>query len=382
MVHIFLNGVKPVFELKLASGRRVKATVNHSFWTLDDWRPLASLAVGGRLAVPRELPTPTRTRAWPEPEIVMLAHLLGDGCFASRQPLHYTSADHANLEAVERAAAHFGVTPRRVTHETWTHVYLPAPFRLTHGKRNPIGAWLDGLSLYGLRSHEKFIPAEIFSLPASQVALFLRHLWATDGSVRGDGRIGRIYYASTSLRLIDDVQSLLMRLGIRGRIKRTQKTGYRPGYHLYLYSAKSQLRFLELVGVHGARSAAVEPLTTVLRTVAPSANTNVDTIPKEIWTAVQRRLRETPVTDRAFQASIGIHYCGSALYRTAPSRNRLARVAAALDDDHLARLATSDVFWDTVVAIEPLGKEPVCAAMVPDTENFIADGIVVQASFG
>jgi len=45
---------------------------------------------------------------------VMLAHLLGDGCFVFRQPIHYASADPANLEAVEQAASHFGTTPRRV----------------------------------------------------------------------------------------------------------------------------------------------------------------------------------------------------------------------------------------------------------------------------
>jgi replicative DNA helicase len=374
------NGVKPLFELRLASGRRAKASANQPFLTADSWRPLGKLAVGDRLAVPRWLPAPSGTTAWPELEVVMLAHLLGDGCFASHQPLHYTSADQANLEAVELAATHFEVTPRRVAYETWTHVYLPAPFRLTHGKRNPIVAWLDGLGLYGLRSHEKFIPAGIFSLPDSQVALFLRHLWATDGSVRRDGRMGRIYYASSSRRLIDDIQSLLLRLGIRGRTKRVQKAGYRPGYHLYLFGAENQLRFLELVGVHGARGAAVEPLVAVLRSVLPGANTNLDTIPIEIWMVVRQRLRETGVTTRAFQAAIGTHYCGSALYRTAPSRIRMARIAATLDDDRLARLANSDVFWDGVVAIELLGEEPVYKAVVPGTHNFIADGIFVHSS--
>ena len=98
---------------------------------------------------------------------------------------------------------HFGIIPRRVVQATWTHVYLPAPFRLTHGKRNPLAVWLGDMGLYGLRSHEKFIPAEVFALPDAQIALFLRHLWATDGSVRRDGRMGRIYYASTSRRLIE-----------------------------------------------------------------------------------------------------------------------------------------------------------------------------------
>jgi len=380
MTHVFPSGIKPVFELRLASGRHVKASANHPFLTLDGWRQLADLAVGDRLAIPRTVPEPSDSTAWPEPEIVMLAHMLGDGCFVSRQPLHYTSADPANLEAVEQAAAHFGVTPRRVAQKTWSHVYLPAPFKLTHGKRNPVAAWLDRFGLYGLRSYEKFIPAEVFRLPSSQIALFIRHLWATDGSVRLDGRLGRIYYASTSRRLVDDLQSLLLRLDIRGRVKRVQKAGYRPGYHLHLFGAENQLRFLELVGIHGARGAAVEPLATMLRMVLPKANTNLDTIPKEVWAAVRLRMRAVGVTARALQAAIGTHYCGSALYKGAPGRSRLARVASVLQDDRMTQLATSDVFWDSIVGIEPLGDQPVYDATVLETHNFIADGIVAHNS--
>ncbi len=380
MTHVFSSGIKPVFELRLASGRHVKASANHPFLTLDGWRQLADLAVGDRLAIPRTVPEPSDSTAWPEPEIVMLAHMLGDGCFVSRQPLHYTSADPANLEAVEQAAAHFGVTPRRVAQKTWSHVYLPAPFKLTHGKRNPVAAWLDRFGLYGLRSYEKFIPAEVFRLPSSQIALFIRHLWATDGSVRLDGRLGRIYYASTSRRLVDDLQSLLLRLDIRGRVKRVQKAGYRPGYHLHLFGAENQLRFLELVGIHGARGAAVEPLATMLRMVLPKANTNLDTIPKEVWAAVRLRMRAVGVTARALQAAIGTHYCGSALYKGAPGRSRLARVASVLQDDRMTQLATSDVFWDSIVGIEPLGDQPVYDATVLETHNFIADGIVAHNS--
>ena len=380
MTHVFSSGIKPVFELRLASGRHVKASANHPFLTLDGWRQLADLAVGDRLAIPRTVPEPSDSTAWPEPEIVMLAHMLGDGCFVSRQPLHYTSADPANLEAVEQAAAHFGVTPRRVAQKTWSHVYLPAPFKLTHGKRNPVAAWLDRFGLYGLRSYEKFIPAEVFRLPSSQIALFIRHLWATDGSVRLDGRLGRIFYASTSRRLVDDLQSLLLRLDIRGRVKRVQKAGYRPGYHLHLFGAENQLRFLELVGIHGARGAAVEPLATMLRMVLPKANTNLDTIPKEVWAAVRLRMRAVGVTARALQAAIGTHYCGSALYKRAPGRSRLARVASVLQDDRMTQLATSDVFWDSIVGIEPLGDQPVYDATVLETHNFIADGIVAHNS--
>jgi replicative DNA helicase len=65
MTHVFPSGIKPVFELRLASGRHVKASANHPFRVLDGWRPLADLAVGDRLAVPRVVPEPSDRTAWP-----------------------------------------------------------------------------------------------------------------------------------------------------------------------------------------------------------------------------------------------------------------------------------------------------------------------------
>ena len=51
MTHAFSSGVKPTFELRMASGRVVTASGNHPFLTVDGWVPLADLRVGDRLAV-------------------------------------------------------------------------------------------------------------------------------------------------------------------------------------------------------------------------------------------------------------------------------------------------------------------------------------------
>jgi replicative DNA helicase len=380
MTHVFPSGVKPIFELRLASGRRIKASGNHPFRTVDGWRALEELKLGSRIAVSRTVPDAALPESWPEPELVMLAHLIGDGCVASRQPIHYTSADIANIEAVEKAAVHFGIMPRRVAQKNWWHVYLPSPYKLARGKRNPIAAWLDQFGLYGLPSGGKFIPHEIFSLPKEQIALFLRHLWATDGSVQMREGLGVIYYASNSRRLIEGLQALLLRLNIYGRIKKVQKSGYEPGYHLVLYGAENQLNFLDLVGVHGARGAIVDSLASMLRPMVERANTNLDTIPIEIWSYVRNRMRDVKVTTRAFQAAIGTKYCGSTLYKAAPGRARLMKIAATLEDQHIHNLACSDVFWDAVVTIDSLGEEPVYDATVLGTHNFIANGIVVHNS--
>ena len=379
MTHVFPSGVKPVFEMRLASGRKLEASANHPFYTIDGWKPLQALREGDRLATPRRVPEAIDRRAWHEQEVIMLAHMIGDGCFASRQPVHYTSSDPANLDAVERAAARFGITPRRVRQENWWHVYLPAPFPLTHGRRNPISTWLEGLGLYGLRSYQKFIPRQVFELPNEQVALFIRHLWATDGCVHlGRGKQARLYYASTSRRLIEDLQALLLRFEIVGRIKSTTKGSYRPSHQLHIFGMTHQLKMLDDIGVHGARGVLGRGVADYLRALVP--NPNIDTVPVSVWSGVKARMAERGVTARAFAAGLGTAYCGSTLYKHAPSRSRLARVAALLEDPPLRRLAGSDVFWDTIVSIDPRGEKPVFDATVPGTHNFIANGVFAHNS--
>ena len=56
MTHVFATGSRQVFELRLASGKTVRATANHPMLTYDGWRPLGELAEGCRIAVPRPRP--------------------------------------------------------------------------------------------------------------------------------------------------------------------------------------------------------------------------------------------------------------------------------------------------------------------------------------
>src|SRR6202044_1870736 len=101
------------------------------------------LTIGDRLAVPRSVPEPVDTKRLAESEGILLAHMIGDGSCVKRQPIRYASIDEQNLAAVSVAAAHFGVTAVRDDYPAArvTTLRLPAPCRLTHGKRNPIAAW-------------------------------------------------------------------------------------------------------------------------------------------------------------------------------------------------------------------------------------------------
>ncbi|MGV0788874.1 replicative DNA helicase [Mycolicibacterium sp. XJ2] len=382
MTNVFYSGHKEVFKVRLASGREVEATANHPFMTFDGWMPLGELAVGARVAVPRRVPEPVNTQRMDEAEIILLAHMIGDGSCVKNQPIRYASIDEWNLHAVAEAATHFGVTAIRDDYPAArvTTLRLPAPYRLARGKRNPIAAWLDKLGLFGKRSYDKFVPAEVFALPNDQIALFLRHLWATDGSVSWDAKFGqgRIYYASTSRQLIDDVAILLARLGVFGRIKRVRKAGYRDGWHLYVYGAENQLRFLRHVGVNGEKAVAVREVIGMLESKV--RNTNLDTVPKEVWTNVRAALGANQMTHRQFAAAMGTKFCGSTMWKHAPSRSRLHRAAALLEDREIHDLATNDVFWDEIVEIASIGEQDVYDGTVEETHNFSANCIIMHNS--
>jgi len=338
----FPSGIKAVFRLRLASGRSVDATANHPFLTVDGWARLDSLEPGSLLAVPRRVPAPVRPRGgWSDDELVLLAHLLGDGSMGPS--FTYTTADPANREVVEATALRLlGVRAEAAKAAAVWNLWFPSPYRLTHGVHHPMRNWLEPHGLWRARAGTKFVPPPVFGLPDEQVALFLRHLWATDGSITlsrdGRGPLVRTYYATTSHRLALDVQHLLLRLDIRSTIGSSKKVRaarhgqhYREGYRVRIQGAADQARFLRVVGCHGRRGS-----------VIPEA------------LAVLAGNKENPDTGLV--------------------------IAEVVPTDKVADLARSDLGWDGVVEITPLGEQPTFDVTVPGTHNFIADGIVAHNS--
>ncbi len=381
--HVFSTGTKDVYRVRTASGRVIEATANHPMLTYSGWQPLGELDSGSRIGITRHIPAPSQETQWSDHHVIVLAHMLGDGSVLPRQPIRYATTDPANVAAMsESAVAAFAVKLRVDNYEAarCTTLRFASIRPVTHGVRNPMAEGFDSLGLFGKRSHEKFIPRQVFSLPKEQIALFIRHLWATDGSIsiNKNRRGGRIYYASTSRRLADDLSRLLLRFGIHTRISIARKAGYRDGYHVAISGSADQKVFLRRINAHGARGLLGTQLLAILETIEP--NTNRDTVPREVWNRVREVIAEQGLSHREFQEKLGSQYCGSSLFRSAPSRERLSRVAQILDADDLELLATNDVYWDEIVSIEHQGAMPVFDAEVFGTHNFIADGVVVHNS--
>jgi replicative DNA helicase len=367
-------GKKEVFKVTLRSGRKITCTAKHRLLALDGWRRLEELKVEDRLALARSLPAPDRTEPMDESELIFLAHMIGDGSYVVHQPMRYTTASEANSHAVKSAAEALGATVnRREGRGNWHQLEISG-----NGNRwHPLaaGKFLKDLGIHGQRSSEKRFPECVFKLGQDQLSLFLRHLWATDGSISGR----RVYFSSASRGLVDDLALLLLRFGIVARIHHKYKDPENAGwYELDVSGGEYQQRFVDYIGGFGHQALQVQALRA--RLAEQSANTNVDTIPIEIFEYVKQQMRIQGLSQRQVAGLRGTSYGGTSHFRFAPSRETLGSYAEILDDDYLKCVASNDLFWDSIESIESLGLQEVYDLTVPGNASWVADGIVSHNS--
>ena len=373
-------GVKSIKRVSLASGRTLRATEGHRVLTGRGWLTVGELAVGDRFALARRLPVESTGSGWSDHELILLAHLIGDGSFLKHQPLRYTTASEENSRVVRESAEALGsIVTRHAGRGRWHQLVISGNGNRWRAKG--VGAWLKSLGVFGQRSHEKYVPREVFALPDDQIALFLRHLWATDGCIhaREHGRGGhRVCFSTCSEALAFDVAALLTRFGIVARIRTVFHVTSRPVHTVEVSGSEQQRLFVSEVGVFGPRLPQAERLMHKLERLEP--NTNVDTLPSECLDIVLRAAQSAGIRRSRLPAMHNrgrVRVSGSTF---APSRTLMNRYASLMPEFGLDIWADSDLFWDRVVSIESAGEEEVFDLTVPGPACWLADGAVVHNS--
>ncbi len=421
------NGVRQTYRVRTRSGRVVHATDNHPFRTLGGWRELKDLTLGERIAVPRRYEVQGNDPL-ANAEVVLLAYLLGDGCLRDSLPSPTTASPVIEAEATAAAAAFGAATSirRTVDNRASRIVFRGAHERVTRqhvGDRvgvsswtvsevasgragvstatrrcvsdamqdlgytgahhpNHLVTWLQELGVWGLGSHDKFIPGPVFTLPREQLATFLSRLFATDGSAWVSERHGYfgISYTSVSERKIHDIQHLLLRFDILSRVRHRQvayRDGHNEAFELEIRDAEHALRFLDEIGIFSKEVACATVREAASRRV--SRHTNTDLMPREVW---EIALRDKGIRSWADVSEAAGRRRGHNWHvgKRSPSRRLVAELSDAIDSRELRDLSSSDVLWDEIVSVEPAGIERVYDLTVPGFHNFVADDMVVHNS--
>jgi len=373
----FRNGVKPLFRVTTRLGRRSELTANHPLLTLDGWRRVAELTPGARIGVPRVLPGRDEPQVMPDHEIVLLAALIADGSVVGTTP-SFTYAEGAVVaEEVHSATEDIGARfheRRKFPTSTNFNAYLSGPADSTG---NPVTELCRRHDIWGKRSEAKFVPDAIFGLSDAQIARFLGVLYACDGHIYASDRIRQIGYSTISERLARDVQHLLLRLGIVSCIRTLKRAVYDGTAREVRITGQAGVRtFCNRVDVCGKVPQAARALAGVN---ARGHGTNADTLPIEIWDrvlAVKGDRRWSEVSRAAgHPPNHNWHVRTRGL-----SRPQLQKIATWSSDDELDQLATSDIWWDEIVSIEPIGEAETFDLTVPLHHNYVADDFIVHNS--
>jgi replicative DNA helicase len=387
VTNAFCTGVKPVWEMTTCLGNSITATGNHKFFTSDGWKRLDELKIGDRIATPRSIPC-TEVQTMGNAELALLGHLIGDGCTLPRHTIQYTTRELDLAELVAQLAREvFGdqINPRIKRERDWYQVYLPASYRIAPNIKNQITKWLEQLEIFGLRSYEKFIPSLVFTQPQESIALFLRHLWATDGCIRtskDNSHYPSVYYGSTSEKLARGVRSLLLKLNINASLKSIcQGNKGRTQYQVWVGGKQELEKFVYRIGAVGNYKQ--ESLVSVKTYLEKSgvANTNRDLIPNQVWrTQVNMARERLGLTTKQIQASLGVRYCGDSSYQCDISRERATQLATLLESEEILKMAASDIYWDKIKNIDFIGEKMVYDLTVEKVENFVTQGLYAHNS--
>ncbi len=397
VVDVVSNGEKPVFELRTRLGKRIVATGNHPFRTLDGWTNLEDLSVGARIGAPRTLPVSTGA-AWEPHQVILLAGLLSEGNTCHPSCLYFYGNDRALVEDFAAAAERFPESAARITARAdGRRLEVCVSTGRRGGRPREQGGvavrvrsgafeWVEALGLLGKRATEKAVPAEVFALRDADLELFLGRLWAGDGFI-ANATQAVPFYATSSRRLAGDVQLLLLRLGITSRIHEKvfrYRGAERPGYTVHLIGEGAAVAFARRVLPHCVgRDAAAALLRRHLDETA-RRRPSFDTIPAEVKAWVAEERERSGLTWREIEERSGVS-TKMLLGAGSPDkrgfrRETIERLAKFFASERLAAVATSDVIWDEVVAIEPRGVAPTFDLTVERDHNFVADGLIVHNS--
>jgi replicative DNA helicase len=244
---------------------------------------------------------------------------------------------------------------------------------------NSLTAWLMREGVWGKNAATKFIPESVFRYTRQTVALFLNRLFACDGSVFLSSGRATISYSTVSLRLAREVQHLLLRFGILAKLRSRSikyKDERRQAYELQITHRPSLLTFFDEIGALG-KEAAIEQARVKL--LQAEGNANLDVIPAEVWLQIEQTKGER--SWRSLTQALGLGEDGNLhVGKRGIGRERLLAIARELKSEPLEALATSEVYWDRITAIEPLGEKQVYDLTVPETHNFVANDVVVHNS--
>lgn len=279
------NAVEPVYRLTTSSGREVIRNGHHPLWAADNvrrvrsggtrgtvirtpenagWRPVDQLKRDDLVLVPERVDVQTSQRL-PFEQAALLGYVLGDG--STLREVRFSHLDGETLDefvaCVETLGSVVKDYPSKGRHR---ELVIRGPEGLAAGGRlgsNPVLTLIQWWGLFGRKTTDKSFPQLVWRLHRDDLAVVLGRLFACDGWASSGTNTKRPQSSVIGISLanegmIRDIQRLMLRFGIAGRVSSHTATANGKRYRYWRWSiadAASLHRFVDAIDVPGKHEA-------------------------------------------------------------------------------------------------------------------------------
>ncbi len=391
VVSWFDQGEQDVIGLQIKGGAEIWVTPDHRVMTDQGWRLAGDLKVGDFVARPREFLGFGTSEPVPPEQARLLGYLIGDGYVGGKTPAHFINVQPALHADVSQIVGNLGCR---------TKLRDGLQLSISHrpGEKNGVINLCRWAGIWGHLAPTKKIAPEFFApdVSADVLANLLFGLFESDGWVSREqtGAI-RVGYVTTSEQLAHQMHWLLLRWGIgstvqlrrphaqRGGLIRGRRVeGKRPCWEVRVAGIDNVQAFADAIPMWGPRG---QVLTTALAELkGRHRGSQRGYLPETASEPVLAHLRDQGITPLVLTQLLGIDEAKAegglrqVLGGRRLRRDRMRRLAEALDDTFLHDILAEQLSYLTVTDVRPPRRARTFDVEVEELHNLVAEDIVVH----
>ncbi|WP_442951524.1 LAGLIDADG family homing endonuclease [Paenibacillus sp. GYB004] len=318
---VFPTGVRQTLVVSLRNGMELKVTPEHRIYTDKGWKEARHVTADDKVYIQSGAGAFAAEDQLGEAWGTFLGWLTGDGWLSSRGDIGmvFGRDDREAIPALLAAGRSVSGNDAKV-------------FERSNGTsqifwwKKELRERLEELGVKRVKSHEKEVPSALFTASRSTVVAFLQALFSADGTVYDKDEMHRsVRLTSASRKLLQDVQLLLLNLGIHGHIYARPKANQRAFAYTTIHGEEREYAgrmFYELIlsgnnivafkeqvgfGLIGRKQQALERISRVSRKSEKFVSQVESVEPGETVTVYD--ITE-PVTHSLIANGVVVHNCG------------------------------------------------------------------------
>lgn len=244
ITQVICTGVKEVFEIKTRSGYKVKATSNHKILTTNGWKEVKDLTINDSICLQNEegpfnkndnlpfivdnnikLKNNHTTRyklpqKWTKELGQFIGWLIGDGTFYKDKNGVYKISLGFNNTNKHHLISYFKDILQTIFEHNTNSIQRENNMSYLSCGSAHFGEFFNKIGVKAVKAKHKEIPYTMFTAPREAIIGVLQALFSSDGTTQvwDKNQTRYIRLSSKSLRLLEQVQILLINFGIKSRI--------------------------------------------------------------------------------------------------------------------------------------------------------------------